>query len=203
MLDHKSETGTGEQTAVDHAAMAHEGGEAAGSETHAATEQEHAVPTAFGIDPSGWVALAMVAVFLIMLKMKVPAMVAGMLDQKIAGIKENLDAAEKLRADAEALKAEYEGKLMAAAKDSDAMKAAAEDEAKLIITKAKDDATALIGRRAKAAEDKIAAAERGAIADVRAKAASAAAAAAAQLIAAHHDTKVDNALIDETIAKLN
>jgi F-type H+-transporting ATPase subunit b len=83
------------------------------------------------------------------------------------------------------------------------MKAAAEDEAKLIITKAKDDATALIGRRAKAAEDKIAAAERGAIADVRAQAASAAAAAAAQLIAAHHDTKVDNALIDETIAKLN
>jgi F-type H+-transporting ATPase subunit b len=199
MLDHSNETGT----AVDHAAMGHEAGDAAVAETHATTEQEHVVPTALGIDPSGWVAWAMVAVFLIMLKMKVPAMVAGMLDQKIAGIKANLDAAEKLRTEAEALKAEYEGKLKAAAKDADAMKAAAEDEAKLIIAKAKDDATALIGRRAKTAEDKIAAAERGAIAEVRAKAASAATAAAAQLIAAHHDTQVDNALIDETIATLN
>jgi F-type H+-transporting ATPase subunit b len=203
MAEQAKQGDAAEMTATDHAAMGHEAAATAVAETHAATEQEHAVPTAFGIDPSGWVALSMVAVFLIMLKMKVPAMVAGMLDQKIAGIKENLDAAEKLRADAEALKAEYEGKLKAAAKDADAMKAAAEDEAKLIIGKAKDDATALIGRRAKTAEDKIAAAERAAIAEVRAKAASAAAAAAAQLIAVHHDIKVDNALIDETIATLN
>jgi hypothetical protein len=52
-------------------------------------------------------------------------------------------------------------------------------------------------------QDKIAAAERAAIADVRKTAATAAAAAAAQLIAAHHDAKADAALIDVSIAQLN
>ena len=83
------------------------------------------------------------------------------------------------------------------------MKAAAAEEAKQIVAKAKADATALVARRAKTAEEKIAAAERAAIADVRAKAASAAAAAAAQLIAKGHDSKADKPLIDQTIASLN
>ena len=52
------------------------------------------------------------------------------------------------------------------------------------------------------AEDKIAAAERSAIAEVRAKAAAAAAAAAAQLIAERHDAGADKALIDRTISGL-
>jgi F-type H+-transporting ATPase subunit b len=171
--------------------------------TEVAGGAEHATPTAFGIDPSGYVALAMIAVFLIMLRMKVPAMIAGALDKKIAGIKEQLDAASTLRAEAEALKAEYQAKNNAAAKDAEALKAAAEEEAKLIVAKAKSDATALIARRTKSAEDKIAAAERAAIADVRAKAATAATAAAATLIAQHHDAKADAGLIDSTIASLN
>jgi F-type H+-transporting ATPase subunit b len=164
---------------------------------------EHAVPTALGIDPSGYVALSMLAVFGIMLWKKVPAIVAAALDKKIAGIKEQLDAASRLRAEAEALKAEYEKKVRGAAKDAEALKAAAEDEAKLIVAKAKEDATALIARRAKSAEDKIAAAERAAVADVRAKAAEAATAAAARLIEANHDAKVDKGLVDVAISQLN
>ncbi len=164
---------------------------------------EHAAPTAFGIDPTGWVALSMIAVFLIMLKMKAPKMIADMLDARIAGIRENLDSATRLRTDAEALKAEYEAKLKAVGKEAEAMKAAAEEEAKLVVAKAKSDATALIARRAKSAEDKIAAAERAAIADVRARAAAAATAAAEQLIARAHDVRVDKALVDATISALN
>ncbi len=165
--------------------------------------EHHATPTAFGIDPSGYVALSMVAVFLIMLRMKVPAMVAGMLDNKIAGIRQQLDEAAKLRADAEALKAEYEKKVADAAKDAESLKTAAEEEAKLIVSKAKADATALIARRTKSAEDKIAAAERAAIADVRAQAAAAATAAATALIAANHDARADKGLVDATISSLN
>lgn len=171
--------------------------EAAGAAEH------HAVPTAFGIDPSGYVALAMIAVFLIMLRMKVPAMIAAALDKQIAGIRENLDSAANLRKEAEALKAEYEKKVKDAGKNAEAMKAAAEEEAKLIVAKAKDDATALIARRTQAAEDKIAAAERAAVAEVRARAATAATLAAEQLIAARHDDKADASLIDAAIAKLN
>ena len=73
----------------------------------------------------------------------------------------------------------------------------------LIVAKAKEDATALIARRTKSAEQKIEAAERADIADERAKAAEASTAAAARLIASNHDAKVDKALVDTTIARLN
>ncbi len=174
----------------------------ASTETHGATE-EHVAPSALGFDASMLVALAMIAVILLALWKKVPAMIAGALDGQIAGIRQQLDQATALRAEAEAIKAEYEAKAKQAAKDAIDMKASAEEEAKLIIANAKSDATALIGRRAKAAEEKIAAAERAAIADVRNTAASAAAAAAAQLIATHHDAKADAALIDQSISSLN
>lgn len=175
--------------------------------THVGTEavhsNEHVTPSALGFDASMLVALAMLAVIVLAIWKKVPAMIAGALDNQIAGIRQQLDQATALRAEAEAIKAEYEAKAKQAAKDAEAMKAAAEEEAKAIVARAKSDATALIGRRAQAAEDKIAAAERAAIADVRKTAATAAAAAAAQLISAHHDAKADAALIDQSIASLN
>ena len=175
--------------------------------THAGTEaagaDEHAVPSALGFDATMLVALAMLVVIALAIWKKVPAMIAGALDKQISGIKAQLDQATALRAEAEAIKAEYEAKAKQAAQDAIDMKAAAVEEAKLIVAKAKDDATNLIGRRARAAEEKIAAAERTAIADVRAKAASVSAAAAAQLIATHHDAKADAGLVDQSIASLN
>jgi F-type H+-transporting ATPase subunit b len=170
--------------------------------TEVAGAEHHASPTAFGIDPSGFVALSMLAVFAIMLWKRVPAMIAGMLDGKIAEIRTQLDEAARLRKEAEALKAEYEGKLADAAKHAEAVKAGAEEEAGHIVTKAKSDAEALIVRRRKMAEDKIAAAERTAVAELRAKAAETAAAAAAGLIAQGHDAKADKGLVDEAIAGL-
>ena len=58
----------------------------------------------------------------------------------------------------------------------------------------------MIARREKMAEDKIGAAERGVVSELRAKAAEAAAAAAGALIAAKHDAKADKSLVDEAIA---
>jgi F-type H+-transporting ATPase subunit b len=180
-----------------------------GAEAHIASTQAHggghdaAPPTALGLDPGGWVALSMLAVFGIMIWKKVPALVAGMLDKQIAGIREQLDAASTLRKEAEALKAEYQAKNKAAGKEAEAIKAAAAKEADDIIAQAKKDATALIARRTQMAEDKIGAAERAAVAEVRAKAASTATAAATMIIASGHDAKADKPLIDATIARLN
>ena len=142
---------------------------------HSAAAEHVEAPTALLLGPGGWVALSMLAVFAIMLWAKVPAIVAGMLDKQIADIRLQLDEAAKLRAEAEALKGEYEKKLRDAAKVAEGMKSAAEAEAKLIVAKARSDAEALIERRGKSAEEKIAAAERNAIAQLRAKAAEAAA----------------------------
>lgn len=160
----------------------------------------HAQPTALGLTPGGWVAMAMIAVFLVMLWAKVPAIVAGALDAKIAGIKSQLDDAARLRKEAEALRDEYKAKLADASTHADAIRAGAEEEAKQVIAKAKVDAKALVARRQKIAEDKIASAERAATEALRARVAETASAAAAGLIAQTHDAKADKTLVDEAIA---
>jgi len=172
------------------------------TEQHGGAEAAHAEPTAFGLDASGWVALAMIAVFALMLWKKVPAAIGRALDKKIAGIREQLDEAAQLRAEAEAIKAEYEAKAAQAGAEAELMLERARHEADAIVAQANTDSAALIERRTRMAEDKIGAAEGAAVAEVRAKAASAAAAAAATLIAQEHDAAADRAMVDETIAGL-
>jgi F-type H+-transporting ATPase subunit b len=163
---------------------------------------EHAEPTALGLNAGGWVALAMLVVVAIMLWKGVPKAIAHALDKKIAGIRAQLDEASKLRAEAEALRAEYQTKAAAADGEADQILAHARAEADQILAKAKQDTELLIQRRTRMAEDKIAAAERAAIAEVRAKAADAATKAAAALIAERNDAESDKALVDKAIGAL-
>lgn len=172
----------------------------AGTEVAHGGAEAHAVPSALGLDATQWVAIAMLVVIAIMVWKKVPAMIGASLDAKIAGIREHLDAAAKLRKEAEALKAEYEARVVQATKDADAIRAQALHDADALTAQAKVDAEALIARRTRMAEDKIAAAERAAIAEVRAKAADVAVQTAARLIAKNHGSAVDQALIDQTIS---
>ena len=168
-------------------------------------EESHAVveePTAWGFTPTGWVALAMVAVILLMIWKKVPAAIGKALDGKIALIREQLEEAKTLRAEAEALKAEYQAKADAAGAEATAMVERAKSEAKAIVAQAKTDAEALVERRGKMAEAKIAAEERAAIDELRAMAAKAATAAAAKLIAERNDAATGKKLVDDAIAGL-
>ena len=137
------------------------------------TVELHTEPSAFGITAAGFVALSMLVVVAIILWKRVPGMIAGMLDAKIATIRAQLDEASRLRAEAEAL-----------------------------LATAEVDAAELIARRGQMAEDKIGAAERSALEQVRATAADAAARAAATLIAERHDAGNDRALVDRAIAGL-
>lgn len=159
-------------------------------------------PTYLGLNPGGWVALAMLVVFAILIWKKVPGAIGRALDSKIALIRDQLAEAESLRKEAEALKAEYEAKASAADKDREALLERARHEADEIVAKAKTDAEALIGRRTRMAEDKIAAEERAAIERLRAGAAEAAAKAAARLIAEHHDAGTDAQLVDQAIKQI-
>jgi F-type H+-transporting ATPase subunit b len=162
----------------------------------------HAEPTALGLDATQWVALAMVIVLAIIVWKKVPAAIAAALDRKIGAIRSQLDQAAKLRAEAEALKAEYEAKTAAADVEAAAIIDRARHEADELVNQAKLDSQALIERHGRMAEDKIAAAERSAVAEVRARAVSAAAAAAEKLIRERHDVGADKAMVDRTIAEL-
>ena len=163
---------------------------------------EHEEATFLGINAGGYVALAMLVVFGIMLKAGVPKLVAGLLDKQIAEIRKQLDEAKALRAEAETLRAQYAAKIAGAEADAAAMVEHAKHEAEAIVAAAEAQTTALIARREKMAQDKIGAAERAALADVRATAARAATAAAQGLIEANHDAKADKALVDAAIAGL-
>ncbi|MGP1284112.1 MAG: F0F1 ATP synthase subunit B family protein [Parasphingopyxis sp.] len=174
-------------------------------ETGAHTEEagHGSYPTALGFDSNGWVALAMIFVLGVMLWKKVPSIIGAAMDKRIAAIRGEIEEASNLRAEAEALKAEYEAKTANADKEAAAMLDRAREEAGQIVAQAEADADALIERRGRLAEEKIAAAERSAIAEVRARAASAATAAAAALIERKHDADADKALVDRTISNMD
>ena len=164
---------------------------------------EAAEPTAFGLNPGAWVAIAVLIVFALLAWKKVHYAVGKALDSKIALIRDQLAEAEALRKEAEALKAEYESKAKSADKDRKALMERARHEADEIVAKAKNDAEALIERRTRMAEDKIAAEERSAVEQLRASAADAAAKAAARLIAERHDASSDAKLVDQAIKEIS
>lgn len=161
---------------------------------------EHLEPSALFLEPYQWVALAMAVLIAIMIWKKVPGMITGGLDKKIAEIRSQLDEAKTLRAEAEALRDEYSTKIAGAEKDAEAMLDNARSEADALVLKAEADSKAMIERRKQMAEDKIASAERGAIEEVRQTAAMAATAASRELIAKKHDAAADRALADQVIA---
>ncbi|WP_432200265.1 hypothetical protein ACRAQ7_11660 [Erythrobacter sp. W53] len=161
-----------------------------------------AEPTLWGLKPYQWVSISMAVLIAIFVWKKVPSMITGGLDNKIAEIKQQLDEAKNLRAEAEALRKEYADKIAGAEKDAEAMIEGAQSEADAIVEKAEADSKAMVERRKRMAEDKIAAAERDAIEDVRNRAALAATTASKVLIADNHDAKADGKLADEVIAGL-
>ena len=167
-----------------------------------AVEADHVAPAVFGLDATVFVSLSMLVVLAIVLWKKVPAAIGASLDNKIADIRKQLDEAKVLREESEELRAKYEARLKSAEDEAAGILAQAEKEAEQVVAQAKQDTTDLIARRKQMAEDKIGAAERSAIASVRAKAASAATAAAEALIAAKHDAAADKQMIDKAIGDI-
>ena len=163
----------------------------------------HEGPTLLGLGTEGWVYVGLTIFILLAIFVgKAPKKITDTLDQRIAETKRQLDEATRLRTEAEKLLADAKARDAASAGDAAAIVAHAEAEANTMLVKAEMDLTDLIARRQKMAEDKIAAAERGAIAEVRARAAEAAAAAATTIIAERHGADADRALVDRTIGGL-
>lgn len=164
---------------------------------------EHEGPTLLGLGAEGWVYVGLTIFLLLAIFVaKAPRRITDALDQRIADTRRQLDEAKALRGEAEALLAQAKARDAASAGDAAAVIAHAEAEAAALLAKAEADLTDLIARRRTMAEDQIAAAERGAIAEVRARAADAATRAAAAIIAERHGANADKALIDRTISGL-
>ena len=114
-----------------------------------------------------WVAIAFLMFVGLMLYLKVPSMLGKTLDQRSQKIKQDLDEAARLRAEAMVLFEEYRQKQQNAMQVAAEIVAHAEAEAKRIAKQAEVDLRAALERRRVMAETKIAQAEAAAVKEVR------------------------------------
>lgn len=168
----------------------------------AASEEGQPAPTVLMLDDYGWVAAAMAVLLIIFVFAKVPSLLTRGLDAKIAEIKQQLDDAKTLRAEAEALRDEYASKIGGAEKDAQAMLEGAKSEAEAILKEAEAESEKMVERHQRMAEEKIAAAEREALSAVRGRVVEAAALASKSIIADTHSPAADSVLADEVISQL-
>ena len=145
------------------------------------------------------VTIAFLAFIGLLIYLKIPALLTGLLDKRAEGIKASLDEAKALRDEAQKLLASYERKQREVQDQSARIVAQARDEAAAAAAKAKDDLKASIARRVKTAEDQIASAEAAAVRAVRDRAVTIAVAAAGDVMAKSLTAKDGDALIDGAI----
>lgn len=148
-----------------------------------------------------WVTVAFV-IFFVLFGRKLWVALAGMLDNRAETIRRELAEAAQLRREAEAMLAEARGRREAALAEAKRMLASAHAEAERVAAATASEAEAAAQRRERMALDRIAAAEKAAVAEVRVAATEVAAAAAQQVIARTLTPDVDAGLIDHAIAGL-
>lgn len=140
----------------------------------------------FGFDATTgatiWAVVGLLIFIGIIVYFGVPKMLAKAIDGRIAQIEKELAEAEALRAEAKALLADYQTRRENAEKEAEDIVAAAREEAFRLTAEAKSALEAMIARRTKAVEDKIAQAEAQAVAEVRSRSADLAVEAARLLL---------------------
>ena len=159
--------------------------------------------TLLGLDATGWVYVGVSIFFILAFVVgKVHVKIAEGLDAQIAEKSRALAEADAIRKEAEALLKKAQKQFDDSANDAKDILKQAEEEAASLISNAETEAKAIVATRQKMAKDKIAAAERNALADVRSKAADAAIAAATMIIAEKHDSAADKGLVDNAIGDI-
>lgn len=151
--------------------------------------------------PEFWVAVAFVVTVLLIL-WKGGAPMLKSLDARAEKIRAELDAAEKLREEAQHLLADYQRRQRDAAKESDAIIAQARADAQVMIAESRARLDETLGRREQLALDRIAQAEAKAQASVRAEAAQLVVAASREILAKQLEGAAGNGLVEQAIAGL-
>jgi F-type H+-transporting ATPase subunit b len=133
--------------------------------------------------PESWVLVAFLLFVALLVYLKVPALVARMLDERAARIAKDLEEARKLREDAQALLADYQKRRKEAEGEAAAIIAQARESAEEYAIEARRKMAEVVEIRTRQAEQKIAQAEAAAVKDVRNAVTDIAVAAAQDLIA--------------------
>ena len=157
----------------------------------------------FSLANTNFVVLISFLLFIALLVyLKVPSLLGGMLDKRAEGIKAELDEARALREEAQALLASYERKQKEVSEQADRIVAHAKTEAAEAAEQAKAELKLSIARRLKAAEEQIASAEANAVREVRDRAISVAVAVAKDVVAKQMTAEQGAKLIDDAISQV-
>lgn len=159
------------------------------------------------MDATFWATVALVLFLGIVIYYKVPGMISGQLDQRAGKIQNELDEARRLREEAQQLLADYQRKRKEAEAEAQGIVDAAKREAKALAADAKVKTEEYVSRRTAFAEQKIAQAERDAIAEVRGSAVEIAIEAARKVLGDKVDAQAAGKLFQQSIdavkSKLN
>jgi F-type H+-transporting ATPase subunit b len=152
-------------------------------------------------DPEFWVLLA-VAIFLVVVWKPMRRAIFGALDTRAERIRQELEAARKLREEAQQALATYQRQQQEGAGQAQAIIAHARAEAERIAAQSLRDLEEALRRRQQLAQERIAQEEAKALAEIRMFAVDVAISAARRVIAASLDERRGAALIDDAIAVL-
>jgi F-type H+-transporting ATPase subunit b len=152
-------------------------------------------------NPHTWVYLGFL-LFAVLAGPKLWKALAQMLDRRSLKIKSDLDEAQKLKDEAQALLAEYQRKQRDAMREAEEIISNAKGLAQRQIKDAGKKLEENLARREKASLEKIAQAEAQAVAEVRREAVDVAAAAAARIIQGQIDGARGGVLIDQAISEV-
>lgn len=155
----------------------------------------------FFAEPRTWVAIAFI-IFFVLFGRKLWAALAGILDKRTEAVRAELAEAQRLRQEAEAMLKDARNRREAALAEAQTLLARAKDEAARVAREAAAEAQAAARRREQMAMDRIAAAEKAAVDDVRTLAAQIATVAAEQAIRDGLTAEADARLIDHAIGSL-
>ncbi len=155
----------------------------------------------FFADPAHWVIISFFIFFVVFGK-KLWGAIAGMLDARAVSIKAELEEAARLKREAEAMLRDAEKVRNDSLADAKALIEGAKAEAARVSAAAHAEAEAAAKRREKMAIERIAAAEKAAVDEVRLTAVDLATNASRQVIAEGLSPDSDAILIDQAIAGL-
>ena len=153
-------------------------------------------------DTSTWVSLGFLVVVVLFAYMGVHKKMAGALDKRAQKIADEIDEARRLREEAQELLAQYQRRQREAEEEAQGIIDQAKRDAKRLAAESRDKINDQLGRRMKAAEEKIARAEAQAIAEVRSQTADVAIAAAGDIIGARMDQGAQSAMAERAINDL-
>jgi F-type H+-transporting ATPase subunit b len=152
-------------------------------------------------NPEFWVLVA-AAVFVAIVWKRARQSIIGSLDERASRIHGELEAARRLREEAERTLAQYQAKQRDAAAEAEEIIAHARAAAERIAAQAAHDLEQTLQRRQRLAEERIAQEQAKAVAEIRAVAVGVAISAARQVIAAELDQIRGAAMIDVAIEAL-